>query len=96
MGSIMSADPVERAARAHYHRRWTVSHPSWAQLSKPTRATLIGDMRAAIASLREPTPEIVEAGKRIRYGRTPTTGKMWTAMIDAALSCAAGESEEGK
>jgi hypothetical protein len=97
----MSIDPVERAAREAWEVEREGIELPWDELSAGFRANLIRGQRAAIASLREPTPEIIEAmwaalsSVLIRQESDVNLwlAAIWSSGVDGALSCAAGESE---
>lgn len=86
--------PLERAARALYER-WIAQpdvareaalngpHPVWDRLSSETKAKWIGQARAVIAAIREPSEaqDLAAAECESSY-----VGDVYTAMIDALLA----------
>lgn len=111
----MSDNMVERVARALYARELERARHCEAVLSQargaPIKDTMepfedckeawLGDARAAIEAMREPTPEMIDAGLAVtpweecRTGgsrKSDTTARLiWPAMITAALAPAGRE-----
>lgn len=78
--------PAKRAAQAMRNAAISpVGSKLFSCLNASEQEELAG---AAIASLRMPSPKMMQAGLDIRYGREDqsTVLEIWTAMIDAALS----------
>ena len=72
---------IERVARAIYRHQCELNHyaDKWDEVNKPY---FIGFARAAIAAMREPSEEMVQAAVRTTGGFPKPA---WHAMIDAAL-----------
>jgi hypothetical protein len=77
---------LEQAARAHYEAShdmrvelpWADCHPSY-------RAQEVQAMRAAIAAMREPTKDMLEAGDAVTDVGWLSANYAWEVMIDTAL-----------
>lgn len=83
--------PLERVAAklAGLHPAWRET--PWESIGSETRELFLVDARAVLQALREPSPEMVEAGRTVldEHGCNPLTGDAeasFTAMIDAALT----------
>ena len=75
---------VEKAARAIEPRAWRVSGPEDTLAQRNRRVSSLRKAKEVLKALREPTPEMVEAGQAVDC--TITAGPVWQAMIDAALA----------
>jgi hypothetical protein len=94
----MAETMVEKAAAAINHAARTTGG-----VVTPPREHCLLFARAAIEALREPTPEMVEAGfDKLDYDDTPTgrdaddfnkrvCARVFTAMLDAATSDPSGK-----
>lgn len=83
-----SMTPVERVARAIYERSCAdtdYDNLPWAQLLPTVTDAYLGLARAAIAAMREPSPEMVEDGEDADL-LAENVRQIWHAMIDAMLS----------
>lgn len=74
---------IERVALALYRHQCELNHyaDKWDEVNKPY---FTGFARAAIAAMREPTEEMMNAGW-IEGMRPKAPREAWQAMIDAAL-----------
>jgi hypothetical protein len=96
----MSESMVERVARAVRRNKFVRTRriASFDETVPPTDEE-IDDARAAIAAMREPTPEMSEAAFQIEasgYSQRTLLEAGWRAMIDAALDPADCVRETGK
>ncbi len=78
---------IERVAKV----MWETSHvgQAWGNCSPVQAAIYREDARAAIEAMREPTQEMKLAAYKawtIRVANDADIGKIWQAMIDAALT----------
>lgn len=75
---------VETVARAIYEGRNGAGCRPWSRLPRSHREPYLGDARAAILALREPSEAMLQAA----WDNVPTgaTAGTWKAMIDAILS----------
>lgn len=86
-------DVVERVARAIYEDRSGVGCLPWHNRPKTYRAAYLADARAALTSLLDPTPEMVEAGARAGCESTsgpfefmsPAGQNAWRIEVTAAF-----------
>lgn len=74
----MAETMIERVARALVAHR--INEPGW---DGEVDEFELGQACAAIAAMREPTEDMVEAGARPEFGLALV--RMWEDMIDAAL-----------
>lgn len=86
----MMNEMVERVARAIYYAGWpeppTMPRNRWEALSDEERALCRRMARAAIAAMREPTEEMVDAaGSDLADCENDQIIAAFRAMIDAAL-----------
>lgn len=78
---------VEKVAIAIYKKRNGVLCRPWSILTTHDKTPYMDDARAAIAAMREPTEEMVDAGVTAEHGETlghRVTNSHY-AMIDKAL-----------
>lgn len=85
------SEMIERVARSLWHDRFPDEH--WLGLDEPTQEDYRGHARAAIEAMRFSTDEMDDAGLETGafengvFNVLPSAaGRVWTAMIDAALS----------
>lgn len=84
-------DMVERCAKAAYEA-WIANvrelEMAWDELPRDHIERLMDAQRAAIAAMRKPTPEMLDAGaNEFRLLRIDNfEQEVWDAMIDAALT----------
>jgi hypothetical protein len=78
----MTTPLIERVARAICKARGV--DPDGVIANRPAWKLYIPEARASILAMREPTMEMVEAG-RIKYCTKEQTRRLWAAMIDEAL-----------
>lgn len=85
-------DTIDNACKAFYESFFT-GMPSnlWADLPESMRVKYHDNMRAAIAALREPTPEMIHAAEMTGLiggdrGSFRHAVIVYTAMIDALLA----------
>jgi len=77
---------IERVARALWDAQAT-RPDTWDSLHPSKQAGMRDRASAAIEAMREPTEAMWhEAGQRLRHETTSTTGSLWKALIDAALT----------
>jgi hypothetical protein len=83
---MSDAPIVERVARAICRAtyRSSVNASEIDEVVNAYWADWIPEARASILAMREPTLEMVEAG-RIKYCTKEQTRRLWAAMIDEAL-----------
>lgn len=84
----MSGEMIERVAKAIYESRNGAGCRAWGTLPGAHKAPYLDDARAALSSIREPTPGMVDAAHAVPSDHAK---HHWRAMIDAAL----GKSREG-
>lgn len=89
---------VERVAKAIYETAlerapllnplgFTVDYPGWEDLEDPDRTSALGEARAAIEAMREPTEAMLGAFDRMTDDSGSVLVKTgYRAMISAALS----------
>lgn len=79
----------ERIARAIYESRNGAGCVSWARRDRAHKAPYLSDALAAMKAMREPTPEIVDAGSDfIEFTEA------WRAAIDTEISIAEGGKDD--
>jgi hypothetical protein len=87
-------DMVEKVAKALRMDATGVAD-QWADMSEPSRNVWRKGARAAIAAMRDCTPEMLDAGSAAHpvggYRRETLLNDIieceWVAMVDAALEC---------
>ena len=86
-------DMIERVARAINPDCWEQEDAGGGVITHPSNlAHSMKQARAAIAAMREPTEDMVEAGY---YDAMAEDAKAtFTAMIDAALECSTKQTEK--
>ena len=86
------APMIEKCARAACDAAWAKHGEGWDHASDWQREEFRLGARAVLTALRDPTPEMVEAGERAAWddgNHMPAIRAMeagWTAMIDRALN----------
>lgn len=93
------SEMIEKVARAIWEKAtplkpgpWNDDLNKWDRASDQERFICMGQARAAIAAMQEPTEAMIGAGEQAHY-RYPShidnarakTERAWGAMIDAAL-----------
>lgn len=85
---MAESEMIERVARAIYLARNGQGARPWSLLTKAHRTPYLGDARAAIEAMREPTEGMLDKGA-VAEGDGNLAQQalnIWAAMIDAALS----------
>jgi len=91
----MTDTMLEKMARAMHEWRWlpvdgaatpSIAMPSWSDLPQWQRDRRIGDARAALQAIREPTDAMINAADDGVSCTAPAVDVAFTARIDAILS----------
>jgi hypothetical protein len=75
---------IERVAKALWLDYWDGDACAWEDAEESARETSRSLARAAIEAMREPTEDMIEAGRSENFGNYPN--QAWHAMIDQALT----------
>ena len=94
-------DMIERVAQRLFQNMAASDNGAWETADPMITRACMSYARAAIAAMREPTDEMNDAGadkcdggcaeESCQFG---FMGKIWTAMIDAALECSTKQIEK--
>lgn len=82
----MTDTKLDQIARAIYERRNGHGCKPWSKLTKSHQVPYLGDARAAVEAMREPTEAQVQDARKHHEGEPYLPYSLWRAMIDSILT----------